>query len=488
MSKDREYDAIVIGSGPNGLAAAIKLAQAGLSVCIFEAKETIGGGMRSFELTLPGFLHDICSAIHPLGIGSPFFCSLPLDKYGLEWIHPSIPLAHPFDDGTAVVLDRSIETTCKVLDVDAASYRELMESFVNNWNELAPDLLGPLHLPKHPFLMARFGVLAIRSAAGLSKSWFKGNAARSLFAGLAAHSNMPLDKPLTAAFGLILGILGHAVGWPIAQGGSQKIADALASYFRSLGGEIYTGVTIDNIDKLPPAQAVLCDITPRQLLKIAGHRLPSHYMRRLEGYRYGPGVFKVDWALNHPIPWKAQECAKAATLHLGGTADDIIASEREVGENKHPIKPYIILAQQSLFDLSRAPTGKQTAWGYCHVPNGSTVDMTENIEAQIERFAPGFRDCILARSTMTAMELEQYNANYVGGDINGGVQDIYQLFMRPTARWVPYSTPVKGLYLCSSSTPPGGGVHGMCGFHAASAALKQVFNVKSQKGACRHRV
>lgn len=471
MSKN--YDVSIIGSGPNGLAAAIVLAQAGLSVVVYEAKATIGGGTRSGELTLPGFIHDICSAIHPLGVGSPFFQTLPLSKHGLEWVYPKAALAHPFDDGSAALLEHSIEATGKTLDIDAEAYQRLMEPLVTNWDKLSKDLLGPLTLPKYPFAMAQFAFLAIRSANGLLKSRFKGKYAQGFFAGLAAHSIMPLDKPLTAAFGLILGALGHVIGWPMAKGGSQNIADALASYFRSLGGEIITNVNIDIISNLPSSRFILCDITPRQLLQMAGDILPDSYKYKLENYRYGPGVFKLDWALNSPIPWKAQECLRAGTVHIGGTAEEIAKSEQEVWDKKHPQKPYVLLAQQSLFDPSRAPQGKQTAWSYCHVPNGSTIDMTERIEAQIERFAPGFRDCIAARSKKTAMEMELYNANYVGGDINGGIQDIYQLFTRPTAQIVPYATPVKGLYLCSSSTPPGGGVHGMCGYHAAQAVLKE---------------
>jgi len=476
MTEYRTYDAIVVGSGPNGLAAAITLAQAGLSVVVFEAKSTIGGGTRSAELTLPGFVHDICSAIHPLSIGSPFFCMLPLAKYGLEWIHPLAPLAHPFDDGTAAMLERSIDTTSETLGgQDAAAYRKLMGSLVPDWNNLAADLLSPLHLPKHPIGLARFGLIAIRSAISLAKGLFNGERARGFFAGLAAHSIMPLNKPLTAAFGLILGILGHAVGWPIPRGGSQKIADALGLYLRSLGGEIITSAPVDSIDNLPSARAILFDVTPRQLIQIAGNRLPPGYRRRLEGYRYGPGVFKIDWALSNPIPWKARECTRAGTVHIGGTLEEIAGSEHEVWEGRHCEKPYVLVAQQSLFDPTRAPEGKHTAWAYCHVPNGSRLDMTERIESQIERFAPGFRDCIIARSTRSAFEFEQYNPNYIGGDINGGVQDIGQLFTRPVARLVPYSTPVKGLYICSSSTPPGGGVHGMCGHHAAKAALRECF-------------
>jgi phytoene dehydrogenase-like protein len=475
MPEGKTYDAIVVGSGPNGLAAAIRLAQAGLSVVVYEAKETIGGGMRSAELTLPGFVHDICSAIHPVGIASPFFRELPLDKHGLEWIQPLAPLAHPFDDGTAAMLERSIDATGNTLDVDAAAYKRLMEPLVSNWDKLETDLLGPLHFPQHPMAMARFAFNAFRSAHHLAICRFKKEHARGLFAGLAAHSMMPLRKPITAAFGLILGILGHAKGWPIPLGGSQRIANALASYFRSLGGEIITGRYVEHMNQLPSARVILFDVTPRQLLRIAGHSFPSQYRHKLKCYRYGPGVFKIDWALSEPIPWKAKECARAGTVHLGGTLKEIEQSEREVWKGKHPANPFVLMAQQSLFDRTRAPENKQTAWGYCHVPHGSVVDMTERIESQIERFAPGFRDCILARSTKNTMEFEAYNTNYVGGDINGGVQDLYQLFTRPVARMVPYSTPLKGIYICSSSTPPGGGVHGMCGYHAANAAIKACF-------------
>lgn len=475
MPEGKTYDAIIVGSGPNGLAAAIRLAQEGLSVVVYEAKDTIGGGMRSAELTLPGFVHDICSAIHPLGIGSPFFHTLPLDKHGLEWVQPLAPLAHPFDNNTAAILERSIDATSNTLDSDATAYKRLMEPLISNWDKIETDLLGPLHFPQHPVAMMRFGFNAIRSAHNLAKSRFKNEHARGLFGGLAAHSMMPLDWHLTAAFGLILGILGHVKGWPMARGGSQKIANALASYFCSIGGEIVTRMNVESLDQLPPARAILFDVTPRQLLRIIGDRFSSEYRNRLQSYRYGPGVFKIDWALNEPIPWKVKECARAGTVHLGGTLEEIEGSEREVWDGKHPTKPFVLLAQQSLFDQTRAPEEKHTAWGYCHVPNGSTVDMTERIESQVERFAPGFRECILARSTKSATQLEEYNSNYIGGDINGGVQDLYQLFTRPVARIVPYSTPLKGIYLCSSSTPPGGGVHGMCGYHAANAALKKCF-------------
>ncbi|MGH2522070.1 MAG: phytoene desaturase family protein [Anaerolineales bacterium] len=467
------YDAIVVGSGPNGLAAAITLARAGRSVLVLEAHATVGGGTRSAELTLPGFVHDVCSAIHPLGLSSPFFRALPLAEYGLEWVSPPASLAHPLDDGTAVMVERSVEQTSRALGRDGAAYRKLMSSSVANWDKLAVDLLGPLPLPpRHPIVFARFGLRALWPARGLAKAIFKEERARALFAGMAGHSMMPLDTPLTAAFGITLSLTAHAVGWPMARGGSQKIADALACYFGSLGGEVVTNQPVASIDELPPARAILLDVTPRQLLRLAGHRLPSGYRKRLERYRYGPGVFKVDWALDGPIPWKAAECARAATVHLGGTLDEIAEAERAVWQGKHPERPYILLAQQSLFDSSRAPEGKHTAWAYCHVPNGSTFDMTAPIEAQVERFAPGFRDRILARHTRTATAMELYNPNYVGGDINGGVQDLWQFYTRPAPRLVPYSTPVSGLYLCSSSTPPGGGVHGMCGHWAARAALR----------------
>lgn len=468
------HDATIIGSGPNGLAAAITLAQAGLSVLVIESKATIGGGMRTAELTLPGFKHDICSAIHPLGLGSPFFATLPLSEHGLEWIQPTIPLAHPFDNGTAVFLDRSIDATTQQLKLDAQAYKDLMQPFALNWTKMAPDILAPLHWPQHPLLMARFGMLGIRSAESLMDKFFKEESSRALFAGLAAHAIQPLDNPLTAAFGLILGILGHAVGWPLPRGGSQSIANALGSYFQSLGGKILTNTNIEKFEEIPKSKFILFDVTPRQLLNIVGEHLPSGYKRRLEKYRYGPGVFKIDWALNSPIPWKAQECLHAGTVHVGGTQAEISHSEKEVWLGKCPEKMYMIVAQQSLFDVTRAPANKHTGWAYCHVPNGSKVDMTSQMEAQIERFAPGFRDCIIARSTKSPLQLEEYNANNVGGDINGGVQDISQLFTRPVARWNPYSTPLKGVYICSSSTPPGGGVHGMCGYHAAKSILKNI--------------
>jgi phytoene dehydrogenase-like protein len=472
VNNARSWDAVVIGAGPNGLAAAIVLARAGCSVLVFEAEQTIGGGARSAALTLPGFIHDICSAVHPLAVASPFFRTLPLAEHGLQWIDPPAPLAHPFDDGTAAVLERSIAATGERLDQDASRYQKLMAPLVASWPDLDVELLGPLGWPRHPLTLARFGFRAIRSASGLAKSSFTGERARALFAGLAAHSMLPLEQIPSAAFGLVLAIAAHITGWPSPFGGAQKIADALASYFRSLGGHIVTGIRIQNLDQLPPAKAILCDVTPRQLLSIAGHHLPESYRRKLARYRYGVGAFKVDWALDSPIPWKAAECRRAGTVHLGGTIKEIADAERAPWRSKHAERPFVLLTQPSLFDPSRAPAGKHTAWAYCHVPNGSTFDMLEPIENQVERFAPGFRDLVLARNVMSPQRLEQHNANLIGGDINGGVQDLWQLFARPTLRL--YSVPVAGLYLCSSSTPPGGGVHGMCGYFAASAVLRDL--------------
>lgn len=469
MSK--RYDSIVVGAGPNGLAAAIEFARSGKSVCVYEANETVGGAARSEALTLPGFVHDTCSAVHPLAVGSPFFKTLSLSEFGLEFVYPPAAVAHPFDDGTAVLLHRSVEQTSEQLGADARAYRRLFDPIVRNWNALAPALLGPLSFPKHPFAMAGFGLRAIRSASALAKGHFKEERARALFAGAAAHSCLALDQTATAAFGLVLLALGHTSGWPIPRGGAQQISNALAAYLRSLGGEIVTGVRVESLDDLPPSRCVLLDLTPRQLLRLAGKRFPSSFKNKLTGYRYGPAAFKMDWALDGPVPWRASECAQAATVHLGGTLAEMEASESAVWEGKCPERPYVLVAQPSLFDSSRAPEGKHTLWAYCHVPNGSAADMSKQIEDQIERFAPGFRSRIIARSVLTPAELERRNANLVGGDINGGVQTLAQMFTRPTVH--TYRTPLDGVYICSSSTPPGGGVHGMCGYHAARVALSK---------------
>jgi phytoene dehydrogenase-like protein len=446
------------------------MAQQGKSVAVYEANETIGGGARSAELTLPGFVHDVCSAVYPLAVGSPFFRSLPLARYGLQWVQPPAPLAHPFDDGTAVMLERSIDGTASSLGADAKSYRKLMGPLVAGWNGLDADLLGPLRWPRDPFTFARFGLRAIQPARRLAEKQFRGEQARALFAGLAAHSMLSLEHWASAAFGLVLGTTAHALGWPIARGGAQKLADALASHLRDLGGEIFAGRRVAVLDELPPARYVLCDVTPRQLVQLAGDRLSTGYRAKLERYRYGMAAFKVDWALSAPVPWKATECARAATVHLGGRMEEIAASESAAWRGRERQRPFVLAVQPSLFDPTRAPEGKHTLWTYCHVPHGSTADMTRAIEQQIERFAPGFRDVVLARHVMPPSELERCNPNLVGGDINGGAADLRQLFFRPTSSC--YRTSSKGLYICSASTPPGGGVHGMCGHLAALQALR----------------
>jgi phytoene dehydrogenase-like protein len=472
-SRSKACDAVVVGGGPNGLAAAITLARAGRTVQVIEGRPTIGGGARTAELTLPGFRHDICSAIHPLGVGSPFFHDLPLRQFGLEWIFPHYAIAHPLEDGTAVTIENSIEASAASMGRDAGAYTRLMIPLVSNWMKILHDLLGPLPFPpRYPLAMAGFGLLALLPAATLVKTFFRGPQARAVIAGMAAHSMIPLNFPATASFGLMLSLLAHAIGWPMARGGSQAIVEAMAGYLQSLGGEITTGRMVTNLDELPEARNVLFDLTPRQLVKIAGERLPEGYRKALGHFRYGPGVFKIDYALDGPIPWKAAECLRAGTVHVGGTFEEISASEQAAWNGRHAERPFVLVTQQSLFDPSRAPEGKQTLWAYCHVPNGSDRDMSQAIEDQIERFAPGFRSRILARHTTNAREIEIYNPNYVGGDINGGAQTITQFFTRPVARRVPYSTPAKGIYLCSSSTPPGGGVHGMCGYHAARAVLR----------------
>ena len=475
MPFQAEYDAVVVGSGPNGLAAAITVARTGRSVLVLEAKDTIGGGTRTEELTLPDFRHDVCSAVHPLALTSPFFRSLDLAAHGLEWIHPPVPLAHPLDDGPAVLLERSLTATARALVQDAEHYLRLIGPFVRDWDELVPELLKPLGIPRSPLPVLRFGPHAMRSAVGLARSWFKGVRAQALFAGNAAHAIFPLQHPSSAGFGLMLCMSSHTVGWPIARGGSRVISNALATYFASLGGEVNTGTPVSSMSDLPQARVVLFDVTPRQLARIAGSIFPPDYLGRLQSHRYGSGVFKVDWALGGPIPWRDQRCLQAGTIHLGGTLEEVAAAELDVWRGVVPEKPFVLLTQPSLFDSSRAPYGLHTAWGYCHIPNGCTVDMTERIETQVERFAPGFRSRILARHTMSPAEMEAYNANYIGGDITGGIQNFLRLFVRPLGRWESYSTPARGLYICSSSMPPGGGVHGMCGHLAAKLALKEVF-------------
>ena len=477
---DKEYDAIVVGSGPNGLAAAITMQQAGLSVLLIEGKNTIGGGLRTEELTLPGFKHDICSAIHPMAVASPFFASLPLQEFGLEFIEPPLAAAHPFDDGTAAFLSRSIDATAASLGIDKAVYLNLIGPLVRDWEKLAGDILSPLKFPAYPLLLAKFGITALQSAAQIAKR-FRTEKARGLWAGMTAHSIQPLTNFATGAIGMVLAAVGHVHGWPVPKGGSQKVATALAAYFVSLGGQIQTGFMVKSLDELPPAKTVLLDLTPKQLLAIAGSKLSGLYKWQLNHYRYGMGVFKVDWALSAPIPFTAANCFGAGTVHIGNTFAEIARTEQQTANNVHPEKPFVLLAQSSLFDASRAPSGKHTAWAYCHVPHGSTKDMTAAIENQIERFAPGFKDTVLAKHTMNTVQVEAYNPNYVGGDINGGIIDIGQLYTRPALRISPYRTSAKGVYICSSSTPPGGGVHGMCGYYAAKQAMKDIFKITIPK-------
>jgi phytoene dehydrogenase-like protein len=467
-------DAVVVGSGPNGLAAAIVLARAGLKTVLREAQTTLGGGLRSSELTLPGYTHDVCSAVHPLALSSPFFRSLPLGEFGLEWIQPGSALAHPLDDGTAVMLERSIDATADGLGQGGRDWRSLHAPFVERWDALAPDVLAPpLHFPHNPLLMARFGLTAVRPATTVARG-LRGARAQALFAGNAAHSFLPLETAGTAAFGLLLSVTGHAVGWPVPRGGSQRLADALLACFRSLGGDVQPSAPVEQLDELRGVRIVMLDLGPWQVARLAGDRLPARYRRALERYRYGAAAFKLDWALDGPVPWRAPECARAATVHLGGTLEEIAASEAAHARGEVHERPFVLFVQPTLFDPSRAPAGRHTAWAYCHVPNGWTRDITDRIERQVERYAPGFRDRILARSVLTPAELERRNANLEGGDINGGMMDLPQVFARPVARPVPYRTPLPGVYICSASTPPGGGVHGMGGYHAARAALARV--------------
>ena len=465
--------AVVIGSGPNGLAAAIALAQAGLQVDVYEAEPEPGGAARTLPLTLPGFLHDFGSAVHPMAVASPFFSSLPLGDYGLEWIQPSAPVAHPLDDGTAVVLERDLSAAEAALGEDGKQWRRLFGPFAEHWAELAPEILRPVSLfPRHPFLLARLGLLGFPSATAVAGFWFKNARTKALFSGLAAHSMLSLDEPPTSAFAIIFAATAHAVGWPVPRGGAKSITTALCGYLANLGGTVHTSSRIDDLASVGKYDVALCDVTPRQLLLIAGQRLSAGYRRDLERYRYGPGVFKIDYALSAPIPWKASDCQRSATVHLGGTIEEVAASENAMRHGHHAERPFVLLAQPSLFDSTRAPEGRHVAWAYCHVPNGSTFDMLPRIEAQIERFAPGFRDCVLQRRIFSPAALEAMDANLIGGDIGGGLADMRQFLFRPTRKF--YATSARDIYLCSSSTPPGGGVHGMCGYHAAKMALQRL--------------
>lgn len=466
--------AFVVGSGPNGLIAAITLQRAGISVTVLEAQPTLGGGTRSAALTLPGFIHDVCSAVHPMAVSSPAFSSMPLHEHGLEWIHPPVALAHPMDGGPAALVETSIEATAARLGRDEHVYRNVMTSRAKHWRDLVDDILAPLHIPRHPFVLGHFALLAPWPAQFIARRLFREPPARALFAGMAAHSILPLDMAGSAAFGWVLALAAHAAGWPVARGGSQRIADALVSYFKSLGGEVQTGHCVRSLGEFSPEDLVLCDVSPRQLIAMSADRLHDRYLRRLARFRYGPGVFKIDWALKAPIPWTSPDCRRAGTVHLGGSLEEIATSERAAWNGTTSQRPFVILAQPTLFDASRAPAGNHIAWAYCHVPNGSAEDMTSSIEAQVERFAPGFRDVVLARHVMSPLDLEQHNANLIGGDIGGGAATLNQLFLRPTS--MLYRTPGSNVYLCSASTPPGGGVHGMCGFYAAQTALRDLAN------------
>lgn len=463
--------ALVAGSGPNGLAAAIRLAQAGVDVTVREAADVVGGATRSEQLTLDGFVHDLGSAVHPLAVSSPFFSKLQLEKNGLQWIWPLAELAHPFDDGTAILVERDVRWTASQFGRDADAYRALFEPLAHHWSKLAKGFLRPVvGVPRHPFLMAGFGMKAVQPASRLTRTLFREERTRTVFAGLAAHSTLSLDEPLSAAFGLVLGAAAHAVGWPVPRGGSHSIGAALQAVLESLGGRVVTGSRVNTLEGKPAADVTLCDVTPRQFLELSNGRLPVSFRRSLESYRYGPGVYKVDWALSQPIPWKAKECLRSATVHLGGSYREIAESEAAVNEGQLSPKPFVLLVQPSLFDDSRAPLGKHTAWAYCHVPNGFQGSALEHIQGQIERFAPGFRDCVLARSELNTVNMRKWDENLIGGDINGGAVDWRQFVFRPTR--MQYRTALPGVFFCSSSTPPGGGVHGMCGFWAAEAALR----------------
>jgi phytoene dehydrogenase-like protein len=482
-STPKGYDAVIVGAGPNGLAAAIVLGQAGLSTLVVEANRAAGGGMRSSEVTLPGFVHDVCSTVHPLGAASPLFRLLGLERHGVEWVHSPSVLAHVLEDGTTVTMERSVAETAEQLGLDAGAYRRLLEPLTERFDTLIDTALGPLRLPRAPVFYGRFGLSALRSMTGLAQSHFSARAAPALLGGIAAHAMLPLDGVATASFALVLGSAGHAVGWPIVRGGSCAIAGALVARLRDVGGELWLDHFVESLDELPPARAYVLDVTPRQLLRLAGDVLPESYCERMQRFRYGPGVCKVDWALREPVPWKDARCARAATVHLSGSLEDVARAEAAVHAGGIGDPPFVLFVQPTLFDASRAPAGTHVAWAYCHVPHASAVDASDAIEAHVERFAPGFRDVILARSVKTAPDMERYNPNYVGGDINGGSSDIGQLFFRPLASRDPYATPAPHVFLCSSSTPPGGGVHGMCGYWAARSVLSRVFGRRAAAAA-----
>lgn len=475
MSGPFRYDAVVVGAGPNGLAAALRLSRAGLSTLLVEGNAQLGGGLRSEAATLPGFIHDRCASVHPLAVASPFFRAMGLNEGAIEWLRSPTPLAHVLSDGRAVCLEQSIDDTAARLGPDGARYRRLFSPFVERFEHLVEDVLAPLHWPAHPFLFARFGLSAMRSVQGLSHALFRGAEAPALLAGIAAHAMVPLDRLVTASFALVLGAAGHAVGWPVARGGSSAVAAALAARLTAAGVDIMLSERVRDIGDLPKARAYLFDVSPRALASIAGSALTSRYRRRLASFRYGPGVCKVDWALAGPIPWRDRACERAITVHLGGSADDIARAEATVNGGRLAERPFVLLGQPSVVDPTRAPAGKHTAWAYCHVPHDCPVDVHATIEAEVERAAPGFRDLILARASLSAAEVSRYDENCVGGDISGGVSDLWQLFFRPVVKADPYETSAPGVYICSASTPPGGGVHGMCGYWAAESALVNTF-------------
>ncbi len=473
-SRTGSYDAVVVGSGPNGLSAAVRLAEAGHSVLVLEAADTIGGGTRSAELTMPGYVHDVCAAVHALGVSAPAMSLDVLGPHGLRWVWPEIPLAHPLDGGRAAVLHRSVEATAAGLGADGSAWRRLFEPLMRDWPRVLPQLLGPVvSPPRHPLAMARFGVHALQPATLLARR-FETDEAAALFGGCAAHAILPLTRPLTAAFGLMLAGSAHADGWPVAAGGSQAVADALAARLAELGGEVRTGTFVRSLADLPPHRIAMFDTNPAQLSSIAGDALPSRYRRRLERFHHGPGAFKIDYALDGPVPWDNDDCRRAGTVHLIGTLAELRAAEADVAAGRMPDEPYVLVVQPTVFDPTRAPAGKHTLWAYAHVPHGYDGDATGAIEQQIERFAPGFRDLVLARHISTPGDLHTYNPNYVGGDIAGGAHSGMQLVFRPTLALRSYATPNPSLFLCSASTPPGAGVHGMCGWHAADRALRRI--------------